>query len=120
MRLIAIALVTIGVACDGTRSSEPYTLYRNSPLDQSLRVQWASFDAAESDPGYNRNNCDMAARLLNANLAAFRKANGEEAPSDVGFWCEAGGYSKEGLVPNRFDAEFPTDVPAASSVPATL
>lgn len=112
--IVAAALA----GCNGEKKAEPFTLYRNSSLDSSTRVHWGSFDARESDPAYNRNNCEMAARLLNANLAAFRKANGEEAPSSVGFWCERGSYSEEGTAPGRFDAEFPTDVPEAKRVPA--
>lgn len=118
MRTMTVLLALSLAACGNGSKSQTYTLYRNSPLDGSMRVKWASFDSRESDLSYNRNNCEMAARLLNANLHAFRRANGEEAPSGVGFWCEPGAYSEKGSVPGRFDAEFPTDVPEVSRVPA--
>ena len=47
--------------------SVTYSLYRNSDLSRELRVHWASFDADDL-PGYNLSNCQMAARLLNANI----------------------------------------------------
>ena len=75
-----------------------------------MRVHWATFDAAESDRSYNLNNCQMAARLLNANVEAFAKQNMESDPPKVGFWCEPGEYKEEGRVPFSFDAAFPTDV----------
>lgn len=103
--------------CNVENSAEPFTLYRNWSLDPSIRIHWGTFDAQESGPSYNRNNCEMAARLLNANAAAFREANGAEVPSSVGFWCERGSYSEAGSIPSRFHAEFPTDVPEAKRVP---
>ena len=78
----AIALA----ACSPSNASraEQFTLYRNSFLDSSARVHWATFDADESDRNYNRNNCEMAARLLNANLAASARAEGKEPDPAVG------------------------------------
>lgn len=68
--------------------SPVYTLYRDSEvataLGKELRVHWATFDAAETGE-YNRENCRMAARLLNGNA---RSLNGDRQA--VRFWCVAG------------------------------
>ena len=75
-----------------------------------LRVHWATFDAEESNPKYNWGNCEMAARLLNANLREVIKRNGgDPTMPQVGFWCERGQYEEEGSVPSNFNAEFPTE-----------
>jgi hypothetical protein len=67
------------IAFAGCSRQEPNTatLYRNSPFAVGVRVHWATFNAAESDPSYNLNNCLMAARLLNANVTASAKAEGK-------------------------------------------
>lgn len=86
------------------------TLYRNSPLSADLRVHWATFDVEGEPPNYNLSNCQMAARLLNANNIASAKAEGKEPYPSVGFWCENGTYREEGSVPTTFPEAFPTDV----------
>ncbi|MBY6013590.1 hypothetical protein KUV75_01560 [Qipengyuania gaetbuli] len=88
--------------------SVTYTLYRNSDLSRELRVHWASFDADDL-PGYNLSNCQMAARLLNANITQSAEADGKRPYQSVGFWCEEGKYREEGDVPLQFDSAFPTD-----------
>jgi hypothetical protein len=93
------------------KGAPPATLYRNSFLDHSLRIHWATFDADESDRSYNSNNCAMAARLLNANLDASATNEGTERDEAVGFWCEPGRFSEKGQAPPAFRSEFPTDVP---------
>lgn len=115
--MILLTAILLAGCTEGSERAAQFTLYRNSSLDSSLRIHWGTFDARETDLSYNRNNCEMAARLLNANISAFRQANGEVAPGGVGFWCERGRYSKDGPVPARFDAEFPTDVPELKRVP---
>jgi len=96
-------------ACSSTSSPQSYTLYRNSFFDSSLRVHWATFNASESDPGYNLDNCEMAARLLNANFKATAAAAGKLPTPGVGFWCEEGPFSEKGAVPAHFEAAYPTD-----------
>lgn len=86
-----------------------FTLYRNSDISRDLRIQWATFDADDM-PGYNLNNCKMAARLLNANLLESAKAIGMRPDQSVGFWCEEGTYRESGDVPLQFEAAFPTDI----------
>lgn len=75
-----------------------------------MRIHWATFDAKESDPAYNMKNCQMAARVLNANYAASSQAEGKQPDLSVGFWCEAGSYTETGAVPSRFETAYPTDV----------
>ena len=118
MRKAIWMLAAIVAGCNSEQKPEQFTLYRNSSLDPSVRIHWGTFDARESDLSYNRNNCEMAARLLNANVTAFREENGEEGPAGVGFWCERGSYAEDGSVPSSFDGEFPTDVPESKRVPA--
>lgn len=105
--LIVLAVST--AACSGSEATQKFTLYRNSPVDPTLRVHWATFDAADSDRGYNLSNCQMAARLLNANVDASAKAEGKQRDPMLGFWCEPGGFSEKGTVPMSFPSAFPTD-----------
>ena len=95
------------VGC-GTKDPISYTLYRNSPLELTDRVLFATFDAPES-AAFNRGNCTMAARLLNANVIAANKADGKPPVGGAGFWCEAGPYKKSGNVPTTFETAFPAD-----------
>ena len=92
-----------------TDKSPIYALYRNSVIDSSLRLHWATFDADDSIT-YNMNNCLMAARLLNANVTASAAQEGKARHVGVGFWCEPGRYREAGLVPTNFPEAFPTDV----------
>ena len=111
-RAILIAMATVSAtACswEGSGRTNDFTLYRNSALDRSVRVHWATFDANESDRNYNRNNCEMAARLLNANVDASARAEEADRDPSVGFWCEPGPYAERGKVPSTFPGAFPTD-----------
>jgi len=69
------------------RGTKPYTLYRDSG-NPELRLHWASFDADAESESYNRENCELAARLLNENL---RRVD-PRAYRDHTFWCEPGPY----------------------------
>lgn len=68
-------------ACDAENA---YTLYRNSALPNGadFRIHVASFDAREGD-SYNRENCDLARSLFQAQPGVT-----------VRFWCEKGRYRK--------------------------
>lgn len=107
--LIALATLVFVTAGCQSQSATTYTLYRTSMFSTGARVHWATFDADESDRSYNRNNCEMAARLLNANYRASAHASGKEPDPTMGFWCEAGRYSESGTPPSRFEAAYPTD-----------
>lgn len=97
-----------GVSGCGADASDAFTLYRNSSVDRSMRIHWASFDTKDGD-SYNMNNCMMGARVLNANMTARAKALGQERDLTIGFWCEPGRYKEKGLVPFSFEEAFPTD-----------
>ena len=103
---IALFVPAILVASCSQSGGTSSTLYRNSPLDPSERVHWASFNANESGD-YNLGNCTMDAKLLNANVAASAKAEGKEPNDGVGFWCEPGEYKEKGAVPAHFEASYP-------------
>lgn len=109
---LAIAGALLLSACTSEVQSNEraptYTLYRNSDLFTGLRIHWATFDVNDRRD-YNRNNCEMAARVLNANHHAMAEKQGKP-PADVGFWCEMGTYSEEGEIPDSFETEFPTNV----------
>jgi hypothetical protein len=107
IRSIAVfaALAFPMASCSFDKAS-PYTLYRTSSMAPGARIHWATFNADESSPIYNRQNCGMAARLLTANMKAL---NGEDYNPALGFWCEEGEYNPEGAVPQSFVAEYPTD-----------
>tara|TARA_R110000772_G_scaffold18400_6_gene51399 strand:- start:9619 stop:9987 length:369 start_codon:yes stop_codon:yes gene_type:complete len=85
------------------------TLYRNSEIDHSMRIHVATFDAEESDKKYNINNCEMSARLRNANIVALINSSEKSHSQDVGFWCEIGSYDEDGPQRIFFSAEFPTN-----------
>ena len=78
--LLPIALVLLS-ACG---ADSTYTLYRTSPVDnQSLqRIHVATFDGY-SDEAYNRENCQLAAKLF----------QGQQGVT-VKYWCEKGRYKK--------------------------
>jgi hypothetical protein len=114
IRIVAILALTLTACSPQTsptrqQSSSTATLYRNSPIDHTLRVHFGTFDAAEND-GVNLDNCGMTARLLNANVDAWAKTEGKTRDPTVGFWCEPGNFSKTGNVPMMFESQFPTDV----------
>lgn len=106
---ISLALFTIFSSSCAESPQNSATLYRNSPFAYDLRVHWASFDADESDPSYNMNNCMMAARILNANVTASAEAEGKRRDESAGFWCEVGRFRENGSIPTDFVEAFPTD-----------
>lgn len=110
MRILTIGVLLFAAGCSGQNplSNDQVTLYRNSFLSQELRVHWATFNASDG-LDYNLGNCQMAARLLNANVIASAEAEGKAPNPNVGFWCEVGSYSEDGGAPIKFDAEYPTD-----------
>jgi hypothetical protein len=104
----AISLSFIALAaCSLNDSSEPVTLYRNSQIDNSMRIHFATFNADDSGQYYNLANCRMASKVLNANV---RQLNPTKEKQHVGFWCEEGMYQKDGPAVSSYDAEFPTSV----------
>jgi len=113
--LIAIAMFCLPAGCNNPMATNEAdkattqiaTLYRNGSIAKDMRLHFASFDVEGEANDYNINNCQMAARLLNANVSKQWRAQGLP---DVGFWCEPGPYREDGFAPTAFDAEYPTDV----------
>jgi hypothetical protein len=81
---LMLALVAVsGLAFGGCDSrDDTYTLYRNSPVDPTMRLHVATFDAAEPN-GYNQGNCAQAEKLFIAQPGVTAK-----------FWCEKGRFKK--------------------------
>ncbi|OHD05588.1 hypothetical protein [Sphingopyxis sp. RIFCSPHIGHO2_12_FULL_65_19] len=105
MVLLAIMVAGCSSAKDEAASA---TLYRNSILDPSMRVHFASFNAPDKAP-FNIDNCEMVARIMNANVDASSAKEGKPRNQSAGFWCERGDFSEEGSVPRAFESEFPSD-----------
>jgi hypothetical protein len=77
---ISLALLS---ACEGDST---YTLYRTSPVpidNPSLqRIHVATFDSYNNE-SYNRENCQLAAKLFQSQQGVIVK-----------YWCEKGKYKK--------------------------
>ena len=71
-------------ACSGSGASDSQTfsLYRNSVIDENMRIHVATFDASDGE-AYNRGNCEQAQALFQAQLGVKTK-----------FWCEKGRFRK--------------------------
>jgi hypothetical protein len=78
--LLVIALVFFVSRSFAQVEGVVYTLYRTSPVDASMRLHVATFDAQESE-SYNRENCLVAANL-------FAGQPGVK----VRYFCEKGRY----------------------------
>ena len=104
---IALVAATCSAGCN-LSGSDSATLYRNSSIDSSMRIHFATFDAPET-AYYNMSNCQMAARLLNANVNALAADRTDRRDQSLGFWCESGEYTEGGSVPFSFHSEWPTD-----------
>ncbi len=78
-KLILPALV---LTAAGGAAASTFTLYRNSPIDPSMRLHVATFDAADGEQ-YNRENCNLAADLFS-----------RQAGVKTRFWCETGRFRR--------------------------
>ncbi len=81
-KLAKLALSSVALTAAGAAAASTFTLYRNSPLDPSMRLHVATFDAAEGEQ-YNRENCNTAADLFSRQTGVRTR-----------FWCEAGRFRK--------------------------
>ena len=81
---LIVASVAMLAACstDSFSDGQVYTLYRNSAMDENMRIHIATFDAAEKEE-YNRGNCEQAQVLFQNQLGIKTK-----------FWCEKGRFKK--------------------------
>jgi hypothetical protein len=77
-RWMFAAGLTFLCACSG--GGDTYTLYRASPLDDTARIQMATFDAKERGT-YNEENCWLTAKLFMSQPGVT-----------VRYWCEKGRY----------------------------
>ena len=76
-----LALLT--AACSGSGAEgESFVLYRNSMTDDTMRIHAASFDASDGEK-YNRENCEQAQKLFQAQPGVRTR-----------FWCEKGRFRK--------------------------
>lgn len=84
MRLLNITALTLAILLIGCSkpSDGTYTLYRNSVLDPSMRLHFATFDASDGE-AYNQENCNLTKDLID-------KVNNNVTR----FWCEKGIYRK--------------------------
>jgi len=84
-RAIFAAMTTL--ALTGCGDDGVYTLYRSSLVPGVTRIHVATFDARDGSD-YNRENCDLAATLYSGQDGVRTK-----------FWCEAGRFQAELIVP---------------------
>lgn len=76
------SLVVLSASCS-TSSGDVYTLYRNSPLDSTMRIHIATFDSKENGSTYNQEECMHVVELYQRQPGVVSK-----------FWCEKGPYKK--------------------------
>lgn len=63
-------------------ASQVFTLYRNNPADENMRIPVATFDVSDGEES-NRENCEQA-QLLYQNQPSI----------NAQFWCEKGRFKK--------------------------
>jgi hypothetical protein len=76
-----MALNVLMLSCQN-KNSVSYTLYRNSVLNESMRLHVASFDAKDGHD-YNMENCEVARGLFQAQPGIKTR-----------FWCEKGSFKE--------------------------
>lgn len=80
---IAFVALPMGASLGQTdKAAGAYTLYRNTPIDPSMRIHVATFDASDG-ARYNEDNCTISAKLFAAQLGVV-----------VRYWCENGQYRR--------------------------
>lgn len=82
--VLCAAFVTTITSCSGSGAGDgqTFTLYRNSVTDENMRIHVSTFDGADGET-YNRENCEQARLLFNAQPGTKTK-----------FWCEKGRFKK--------------------------
>jgi hypothetical protein len=66
----------------GCSDNSTYTLYRNSVINEAMRIHVASFDTKDGND-YNSGNCQIAQEL-------FQNQDGVT----VKYWCEKGNFKR--------------------------
>jgi hypothetical protein len=92
----AAALFAISGSVAAAPIGDTYTLYRNSVLDAKMRLHVATFDAADGG-AYNRENCDQALDLFQAQAGVKTK-----------FWCEPGRFQTSASALPKLSPQFTT------------
>ena len=81
LRFIAPDSFVVALTMAGcTAETDVFTLYRNSPIDKTMRIHVATFNARAGEK-YNAENCDIAAGLFVA-----------QGGVTVRYWCERGPF----------------------------
>ncbi len=80
--LCVLLSVPIALMAGCNSESESFTLYRNSIMDENMRIHVASFNATDGEI-YNKGNCEQAQLLFQAQPGVKTK-----------FWCEKGAFRK--------------------------
>jgi hypothetical protein len=88
--------LALSTTADAAPDSDTFTLYRNSVLDAKMRLHVATFDAADG-AGYNRENCDQARELFQAQSGVKTK-----------FWCEHGRFQASAGAQPKLSPQFTT------------
>ncbi|WP_041420796.1 hypothetical protein [Sideroxydans lithotrophicus] len=77
---LLLSIVGLMAGCDS--GNDTFTLYRNSVMDENMRIHVASFNSTDGE-AYNRENCQQAQQLFQAQPGVRTK-----------FWCEKGVFRK--------------------------
>lgn len=80
--LAILAAATALFVLDSSSDKSFYTLYRNSVLDEGMRLHVATFDSADGEP-YNRENCSVVTQLMQSQEGVKTR-----------FWCEKGRFRR--------------------------
>lgn len=80
LRIILFLFVVVASGCSS--DNQTFTLYRNSVMDENMRVHVATFDATDGET-YNKGNCEQAQLLFQGQPDIKTK-----------FWCEKGAFKK--------------------------
>ena len=84
MAIVGLSVLTGCVPNNLSDSS--YTLYRDSPIDKTMRIHVATFDSkagGDMNPDYSRVACEETASMWQSNDSLRRN-----------WWCEQGQYRK--------------------------
>jgi hypothetical protein len=79
----AVMALLASVAGCSLSDSDTYTLYRTSVVLPDARLHVGTFDAADGGERYNRENCEQALELFQAQPGIKTR-----------FWCEKGRFRK--------------------------
>ncbi|MCI0599142.1 MAG: hypothetical protein L0Y50_01720 [Beijerinckiaceae bacterium] len=84
LQLFAAAIAAALAGCGGSGASENelFVLYRNSVINENMRIHVATFDASDGE-AYNKGNCEQAQALFQAQPGVKTR-----------FWCEKGRFKK--------------------------